>query len=361
MVLEHHVPHTTCPQGTLRRVDVKPAVAPGGDRWLLNRTQYVPGQRAGHYESFYQRANHTERPLAFWIRYTIFAPDGRPEDAIGELWAVYFDGESGRHVVAKEEHPIADCEFGRDEFAVRVKDAVLGPEGLSGAARASAGAIAWDLRLEATDEPVLLLPPRLYGGRVPKAKSLVAAPNAGYSGVLTVNGTAVAVDGWVGSQNHNWGSRHTDEYAFGQVAGFDGEPDAFLEVVTAKAAIAGPISTPYLTFATLRLRGQEHALTSVRRAVRAKGRFGYFHWVFSTGDDRVRITGRIGADRDAFVGLSYHNPPGGAKHCLNTKIATAELAVADRTTGRTEMLRTRHRALFEICTDDRGHGVPIRA
>ena len=342
-------------------MDVEPAVAPGGDRWLLNRTQYVPGQRRGHYESFYQRANHPERPLAFWIRYTIFAPDRRPESAVGELWAVFFDGETGRHVVVKEEHPIADCDFSRDAFAVRVKGAVLGEDGLTGSATAAGGSIAWDLRFDVSERPVLLLPARLYAGQVPKAKSLVAAPNASFDGVLTVDGTAVAVDGWVGSQNHNWGSRHTDEYAFGQVAGFDGEPDAFLEVVTAKSAIAGPVSTPFLTFVNLRLRGREYALTSLRRAIAANGRFGYFHWEFGTGDDRVRINGRIDAGRGAFVGLSYHNPPGGAKHCLNTKIAAAELTVEDRTTGRTEELRTRHRALFEIGTGNRGHGLPIRA
>jgi hypothetical protein len=74
-----------------------------GDRWLLNRTVYTPGQRAGHYESFYQRANHPSRPLAFWIRYTIFSPAADPSRTRGELWAVLFDGESGRHDVGKGE------------------------------------------------------------------------------------------------------------------------------------------------------------------------------------------------------------------------------------------------------------------
>jgi hypothetical protein len=46
-----------------------------------NWTRYQPGQKMGHYESFFQRANHPSRPLAFWIRYTIFSPQDRPEDA----------------------------------------------------------------------------------------------------------------------------------------------------------------------------------------------------------------------------------------------------------------------------------------
>ena len=36
------------------------------------------GQPQGHYESFFQRANHPTRPLAFWIRYTLFSPHAHP-------------------------------------------------------------------------------------------------------------------------------------------------------------------------------------------------------------------------------------------------------------------------------------------
>ncbi|HZC53859.1 MAG TPA: hypothetical protein VE441_15370, partial [Mycobacterium sp.] len=97
-------------------MDVRPGLS--GDRWLLNRTVYTPRQRAGHYESFYQRANHPVRPQAFWLRYTIFSPAGDPARARGELWAVSFDGETGQHAVAKEEVPISDCSFRQDEFAV---------------------------------------------------------------------------------------------------------------------------------------------------------------------------------------------------------------------------------------------------
>lgn len=59
--------------------------------------------------------------------------------------------------------------------------------------------------------------------------------------------------------------------------------------------------------------------------------------------------------------MNYYNPPGGIKHCLNTKIGACELTVTDRATGTVETLRASHRALFEILTDDREHGVEIRA
>ena len=103
----------------------------------FNCARYRPGQATGHYESYFQRANHPTDAKAFWIRYTIFNPAGRPQDAIGELWAVVFDGEAGRHIVAKTETPLRNCEFSNDRFAVRIGDSELGPEFLRGRADSS--------------------------------------------------------------------------------------------------------------------------------------------------------------------------------------------------------------------------------
>jgi len=336
-------------------VDVAPGLT--GDRWLLNHAVYQPGQTAGHYESFYQRANHPTRPLAFWLRYTVFAPAGQPTKAIGELWAVVFNGETGQHAVAKLELPIEQCSFARDAFAVRVGEATLDTEHLSG----SAGEIAWDMQYTGNDDPLLLLPPKLYAGGFPKAKSLVALPQARFAGTVSVASAQIDVDGWIGSQNHNWGTQHTERYAFGQVAGFDERPDAYLEVATAKARIAGPLRTPWVTTLVLRENGNEHSIVGLRETMRASAEYGYFHWDFATRNADVEISGRLTAEPSAFVGLRYYNPPGGIKHCLNTKIAHAEVTVRDRHSGESQTLRTDNRALFEILTDDADHGIALRA
>ncbi|MCA9652080.1 MAG: hypothetical protein H6712_29845 [Myxococcales bacterium] len=327
-------------------------------RDALNRCRY-DGSDRGHYESWFQRANHPRRPLAFWIRYTIFSPAGRAKDAVGELWAIVFDGEQHRIIAVKQEHPIADCSFSDAGLQVRIAGATLDDDGLHGEARKGGHHLAWSLRQQGREPPLLLLPSRLYDATLPKAKALVGTPLARFDGHLQVDGERLDVDGWVGSLNHNWGRQHTDHYAWGQVAGFDDEPDAFLELSTARIKL-GPVWTPFLTPLVLRLDGQEHAINGIAQALRAHGRFRPFEWTFATRGPGVRIEGTIRAAARDFVGLRYGNPPGGEKICLNTKLASCELLV-EREGQPARRLETRHRAAFEILSDTAPAGVDVVA
>jgi hypothetical protein len=194
------------------------------------------------------------------------------------------------------------------------------------------------------------LPTRLYQGGFPKAKSLVSLPLARFTGGISVERQSIVIDGWRGSQNHNWGSRHTDHYAFGQVAGFDNAPDSFLEVATARNRI-GPLWTPALTPLVLRHRGREHALTSMGQMFRATADIKPTRWTFATQSKDVSISGTIEAAPEAFVRLDYRNPPGGTKYCHNTKLARCELTITDLSTRTVEILASDHSALFEILDD----------
>ncbi len=156
------------------------------DAW--NGARFRPGSGDGHYESWFQRANHPSRPLAFWIRYTIFQPAGRPGDAVGELWAVWFDGETGRIAALREAFPLARCRFATDRLEVTIGRARLSDAGLSGEAAGQGHRMAWDLRLAGGGAPLLLLPRDLYDRSLPKAKALVGSPNAIYDGRLAVDG-----------------------------------------------------------------------------------------------------------------------------------------------------------------------------
>lgn len=342
-----------CSQGAADVEDLKTFLS------QVNFARYEGGP-AGHYESFFQRANHPTRPLAFWIRYTLFSPQGRPAQAVGELWAVCFNGETGQHLAAKQAFPLGECAFSPAAFAVQIGGATLDPGRLSGIIHGQGHTFSWELAYGGGAPPLLLLPVGLYPARFPAAKSLVGQPLAIFNGTLALDGEPVEVAGWQGSQNHNWGRRHTDRYAWGQVAGFDSHPQSFLELATAQLK-AGPFWTPPFTPVVLRHQGVEYALNSLSQSLRAQGAFDYFTWRFRSTTRQVEIEGFIEAPRSAFIGLRYANPPGGAKDCLNTKIAACRVQLRDRARGVLATLETGSRAAFEILTDDVGHGVPIAA
>ncbi len=324
-----------------------------GSRDYADYTRYVPGQKRGHYESYFLRANHPSLPHAFWIRYTIFSPHGNPEGALSELWFVFFDGETKSHVAAKSELPVADSRFSSDGLDVSIGESFLKPGRLKGAIQNERADVQWDLSYSGDEAPLYDFPRSYYDGGFPKAKVLVGLPLALFAGTVTVNGKDVSVDRWTGSENHNWGSKHTDHYAWGQVAGFDNHPQSFLELATARIKI-GPVWTPFMTPLVLRHKGREYALNRFQKTMR-RGKFNYFDWNFSAAGDGISLEGRIRAERDDFVCLPYYNPPGGIKYCINSKIARCDLTIT-RKDGSAEELIAEHRAAFEILTDNEDHG-----
>ena len=312
---------------------------------------------AGHYESWFLRANHPTRPLAFWVRYTIFAPRARPEDTKGELWAIWFDGERGTHVAARREVPFERCRFAAHGLDVRVDDAALDEATLAGAIGDDPERLSWSLAYSHPEPPLLLLPERLYSAPLPRAKQLVPAPNALFTGQFSVGASTFDIDAWQGSQAHNWGSQHTDRYAWGQVAGFDGAPDAFFEASTVRLLLSRRprLWSPWLTVAVLRTKARTLSFVSPLVAARATASFELGRWSFVTRQGEVELEATLRANDESFVGLTYRNPPGGTKICHNTKLARCDLRIGEP--GRSTYL-TSDRAAFEIL-DDTSLGISV--
>ena len=179
-----------------------------------------------------------------------------------------------------------------------------------------------------------------------------------FDGWLEIDGARIAIDGWRGSQNHNWGSRHTDRYAWGQVAGFDGAADAFLECSTARVRV-GPLWTPWLTLVgAAHRRTRACAERPARLAARPRP---HRRLPLELRQPGARACGSAAGSRrppSSFVALRYGNPPGGEKICLNSKLARCELALEEA--GRApRSLRSEYRAAFEILTDEAPPEVPI--
>jgi hypothetical protein len=328
-------------------------------RDVINASRFDPRSTKGFYESHFLRANHPSKDLAFWIRYTIFSPKGRPAGTEGQLWGIYFDGESSTSVAVKQSFPLSECAFSDTDLRVRIGQATLDGRAASGSVSQGAQILSWDMTYHGDQPPAFLLPVSLYDRGFPKAKALTGIPIADFSGVLNVNGQAIDVTDWKGSQNHNWGKKHTDKYAWGQVAGFDSHPDAFLECSTARLKI-GPLWTPWLTNLVLRIDGREIRLNSLTQALRNRGSYRFFSWSIDARRGPLHVRAVIESPAKRFVGLTYDDPPGGQKTCLNTKLASCEVLLEEA--GRSPiLLRTSSRAAFEILTTDDSHGVQISA
>ena len=141
----------------------------------LNWTRYAPGQKQGQYESFYQRGNHPTRPLAFWIRYTLFSPTGQPEKAIGELWAIFFNGETGSTSRPRRNTRSPHAGSSASRFGAQVGDAVLEPGTLTGTCTKGAHTIGWDLTYRSDQEPTLSSSASLYEGSLPARRASSAS------------------------------------------------------------------------------------------------------------------------------------------------------------------------------------------
>ena len=325
----------------------------------LNNTIYIAKQHIkGHYESFFIRANHKTDPIAFWIRYTIFSPKNKNEDTIAELWAVVFNKQTNKHYSLKSENQLKESSFSNTSFNVNIADSILNDSAAKGEIKDLNNSIKWNLKIKCDNPELYLLPNKYYFISFPKAKSLVPKPLARFTGKIIINNSdELIIDNWLGSLNHNWGSKHTDKYAWGQIAGFDNNEDTFLEIATAQIKL-GLVYSPKINIAVIRHNKKEYLFNSLIRSIINHASYNYFTWTFELNNGSERLLGTIKADKNCFVALNYYNPIGGNKTCLNTKIASADINLILQNGERISLL-SKNRAAFEILTDDDSHGVKL--
>ncbi|AMO62996.1 Uncharacterised protein [Mycolicibacterium phlei] len=298
--------------------------------------------RPPYYESRYIRANHRNLPRALWLRETRLLPTTGP--ACADVWVMLFDPDGAGNRAIKRSYPIDAAQF--DDWTVRIADTTLDDHH----ARGDIGAARWDLTITPGGAgPVRLLTERAYQARIPTAKTTVRDPLARFDGLLELDTTLVDLDGWAGSVNHNWGTRHTPAYAYGQICGFDGHPESTLELVTARAAL-GPVLLPGVTLFVFRHEGIEFAVRSVRDSLKTHGRYQPFVWRFGGRVGEKMIEGEIVAEPSDVLGLTYTDTDGTTKYCYNSALATCRIQVAGKAFTRAELTATR-RVMFEILTD----------
>ncbi|MDT5017486.1 MAG: hypothetical protein QOD39_3646 [Mycobacterium sp.] len=314
--------------------------------------------KAPYYESRYIRANHPDRPQALWLRETLLLPTAG--DPVADVWVMVFDPDGAGNRALKGPYPIDAADYDYDNWTARIDASTIDDRSAQGVVTATDRSARWDLQITpGSEDPVKLLTERAYEAKLPTAKTTVRHPLARFDGHLELDDARVVVDGWTGSVNHNWGTKHTPAYAFGQICGFDDAPESSLEIVTARAKI-GPLLTPSATLFVFRHAGQEFAVRSIRGSLQTHARYLPFSWTFGARVGEQMIEGEITAEPSDVIGLTYTDTDGGSKYCYNSAIATCRMQVVGKAFERSELVATR-RAMFEILTDVRHDAVPLLA
>jgi hypothetical protein len=314
--------------------------------------------KAPYYESRFIRANHPDRPQALWLRETLLLPTAG--EAVADVWVMVFDPEGAGNRALKVPHPIDAADYDYDTWTAHIGATTINDQSAEGSVSLADRSARWDLRI--TPGPhgeVKLLTDRAYTARIPTAKTTVRHPLAQFDGRVEFDDLQLPVDGWSGSVNHNWGTKHTPAYAFGQVCGFDDAEQTSLEIVTARAAL-GPFRTPAATLFVFRHDGQEFAVRSVLGSLQTHGRYRPFTWSFGGRVGERMIEGEITAEPADVIGLTYTDTDGTSKYCYNSALGSCRLQVAGKAFQRAELIATR-RVMFEILTDTREESVPLLA
>jgi hypothetical protein len=313
------------------------------------------GSGRGHYESFYMRAVHPERPLGVWIRYTVHKrPDDRPQ---GSLWFTLFDAEGGRPRASKVTLAPHETHAGDTDYVV-LGDSRFGPGRVTGRAATEQCDASWDLGFTSDEEPFRHLPRDwMYRAAIPRTKPLSPHPLAMWTGRVTVDGREIAIDGWPGMVGHNWGAQHAERWIWTHGVAFDGHPRTWLDGALGRIKL-GPATTPWIANACLSIDGERHRLGGPGRVRATEVRETPTRCDFTLPGKGIVVRGSVHAPTERFVGWVYADPDGPEHNTVNSSIATMELTV-DRP-GRAPLeLRTGHGAAYELGMRERDHGIPI--
>jgi hypothetical protein len=320
----------------------------------------------GHVESYFLKANDPEGRRALWLKATIFAPDRAPQSAVAEAWAVAFDRAEG-HVAVKTSVPYEAARFSKDDLDIAIDGSTYTRTKWQGSVATGERSIAWDVGVSDGGAPLVHFPfDWMYEASFPSSKLVALVPDARASGEITVNGKTWSLAGWPMTIGHNWGRRHTPSYAWSHCNAWTGaasppppraglpEPSLMFEGFSARIAL-GPVLSPPSTFLFVREGGQQWARRGFLGGGGIEEHMTLRRYSFRSSRGEAKLEGEVWAETDDFVGLYYANPDGTMVHCLNTKLASAELVLTLPRRGE-RLFRTRAAAL-EIATTNPHHGV----
>ena len=207
-----------------------------------------------------------------------------------------------------------------------------------------------------------LRPGALYKLPFPRTKLEAPVPDGIASGRLVFDGAEVDVVGWRATVGHNWGAEHAERWVWLHAAGFEDEPDAWLELAIARVRVGGALEPVDRQRRRLLRRPPLPPRRARPRHRRARDRRPGRLEAMIPGQ-RVAIRVAVHADLDQTVGFKYAGVTGdavrGEREVLHAGLAEVRLGI--RRPGRSSAeLLTKCGGAFELGGRDFTHGVPLQ-
>lgn len=321
----------------------------------------------GHVESLFVKLNLPDA-RALWLKLTFLRRSFGAKEAVVEAWAMAFNlgspSAQAPHTAIKTTWPAAQAEVAPNCLYVRVGSVTLGQGKAKGSLRddASGASIDWDLSFTSEHEGFRHLPYAwMYEGKIPKSKANSPQIDSRFSGSVSVNGVVTQIEDAPGMLGHNWGSQHAESWTWAHCNRWTGVDGVVFEGVTSRVKM-GPMTTPQLTVLHLRLPGERLTINGLWKLMTTKSHAEGLRWAFAGQLGDRRLEGSFSAPVERFVGVDYHDPDGRVAHCLNTKIADAQIALYGRGSKGWEQLLAAtcdRSAALEVGSRDDTFDVPI--
>lgn len=303
---------------------------------------------AGMYESFYMRAASPDEEVGVWIRYTVQKAPDRPPKA--SIWFTMFDNRNGSPVARKTTVERIGLASPHDRW-ISIGSSSMGPDRIVG----EAGDARWSLRVtDAVPGLHHLERDWLYRTGIPKTKPESPAPFARFGGEIEVGDRKYTLDRWPGMLGHNWGSEHAWTWVWLSGAGFEEDPDAWIDLAMGRVKIGGRV-TPWVVNGAIAVDGERHRVGGMlRRGAQIVALPGKTMMSLpAAGGSRIELEAR--APIGASVAWHYGSPDGHIHDVLNCSLAPLEIKFTDGDGSRT--LTTNHGGTYELGLPERQDGL----
>jgi len=281
-----------------------------------NTMRWKPGQR-GHYEGWFVTLNSPGDGVGYWLRYSMVAPTDTSREPYAQAWFMRTDVSAApRHRALRTTFPIAELAATSAPFRVAIAGNYLEAGGCQGRLADEAGEVTWTLQFDSVLPGFTPTPE--WGARVATCFQ-EPQPLLRVSGEVVEGGRRRPVEGWLGTQAHVFGVRHSERWHWAECKHLQGG--------RCFTGVAAWPRFPPRTVTSLSLLGgsADFRHTGSLEMFRPQTAHSPEGWHFDAEFSRERLAGSVIPNPEDLIGITYHDPSGRPVYCYHSELADIEL------------------------------------